>query len=113
SKMWNDGLVIGFLSKFHTQEALSMAAQKSFYGPWTKKDLQERSFVKFIRQENSMDLTSEILKGLCKFRSVKFATEKPMECISMFSRVKAVKGSFDDQFDTKRPTNADLRRIAK
>ena len=23
--------------------------------PWTKKDLQERSFVKFIRQDNSME----------------------------------------------------------
>ena len=32
SKMWNDGLVIGYLSKFHAQEALSMAAQNNFYG---------------------------------------------------------------------------------
>ena len=32
SKMWNDGLVIGYLSKFHTQEALSMAVQNNFYG---------------------------------------------------------------------------------
>jgi len=30
--MWNDGLVIGYLSKYHTQEALSMAAQNNFYG---------------------------------------------------------------------------------